>query len=158
VLTGVAVANFAQHVNEGPRVLLFALARKATGLDRYPTIHELRRGLALVPTAEGTPSRLPECCLIIWIEASIGAGTHHDIALLFRDADGDELHRADRPGLEFKKAADGYPLYLLYVIPLTGSKLPAFGDYTIELLVDGRKLAETPLYLGRADPEGNDVS
>jgi uncharacterized protein DUF6941 len=102
--------------------------------------------------ADGQPLVMPLAFFITQLEASIADGAAHQISIVVRDEDGGEVHRVDFPTNNFLPAGPGRPLSAAVILGVPGLQFPRRGDYAFEVVVDGRRIGESPLYLMDAPP------
>lgn len=91
---------------------------------------------------------LPACYLVWIVEASLSEGLQHRVGLIIRGSDGEEVLRQPELGpMNFNLDKKGRPLRFNGRMVLKGIPLPGEGDYVFSLLVNGKELGETTLYV-----------
>lgn len=97
--------------------------------------------------AQTVPITWPRMTFVARLNAHVAEGSKHTAILVMNDADGDELFRSQGFPLEFTPAGPGRPLRAGMVINLDGMTFRKYGDYEINLLVDGRLMGSAPIYV-----------
>lgn len=98
------------------------------------------------------PIRVPRSFLVFRAECSVAEGTQHEVTLRLLDADMTVLMALENIAAQFVTSGPGRPLGANIIAELE-IEVPGIGDYTFEVVVDGRVLGELPLYvLERAQP------
>lgn len=96
----------------------------------------------------GVPVTFPRLYVIARFEAEISEGSEHTIQIRLIDEDGQEvLQPPPAINLPFKPRGRGKPLRANTFFELSNIRLPKFGDYSFDLLVDGRFEARATLTL-----------
>lgn len=96
-----------------------------------------------------TPVSWPRMTFVARLNAHVAEGSAHTALLVINDADGNELLRSPDFPLEFTPSGPGRPLRAGIVVDLVGTRFPKYGDYEINLLVDGRHMGSAPIYVSR---------
>jgi hypothetical protein len=115
-----------------------------------------RMGIARKPNAiPGASTAVPIAMqgFLVWvIEASIGDGLKHKVALRIRDDDGNIVLNSQLGDMVFHLDQHGRPMRFQGRLQLTGLPLPGPGEYEFELHVNGNKVGETSLYVDDVTP------
>lgn len=99
------------------------------------------------------PIQLPPVAhFVAKMECSIGDGSMHTLQIVVRHEDGEVVHQVNLGPLEFRPTGPGRPLSAQIIMMIGGMPFPELGDYAFEMVVDGTKIGETPLYLADAPP------
>lgn len=101
---------------------------------------------------DASPINLPPCFFFAKITASIADGTNHSLSLVVRNEDEEIVNRLDMKGATFGASGQGRPLGGNLLLQISGMPFPRHGDYTFEVLVDNKKVGETPLYISELPP------
>lgn len=97
--------------------------------------------------AQTAPVTWPLMFLVARFEASITEGSKHRLRLDTRDADGRQVIPAIEGDIGFVPRGPGRPLRGQIIMRLEGLQFPRAGDYSFNLLVDGRELGTVGLFL-----------
>ena len=112
----------------------------------FNTVQVKRVGVA--PSGVRVPVPVPSCYLVAILECSIAEGTVHQGVM--RVVDGNGLAVADpaRLGeLRFIANREGIPMRYQLVLRINGMAVPEPGDFSFELIVDGKRIGDTVLYV-----------
>jgi len=81
------------------------------------------------------------------LNAHVAEGSEHKAVLVLNDEDGNELFRSPNLPLRFTPTGPGRPLRAGMVINLDGITFREYGDYEINILVDGRRMGFAAIYV-----------
>lgn len=116
----------------------------------YTSIHVKRKRDA-PPDAKAVIA-MPPGYLVWVVEASLGEGLKHQVALCVRDEDGEKVLESSLGSMEFHLDKHGRPMRFQGRLTITGLPLPGPGDYEFQLLVGGEKIGEVGLYVDDVTP------
>lgn len=98
---------------------------------------------------------LPNCYLVWIVDASLAEGLQHRVGLIVRNGDGEKvLEQPDLGAMDFTLNRKGRPLRFQGRMLIAGMPLPGEGDYEFELLVDGKPIGQTTLYVDVTNEPG----
>lgn len=107
-----------------------------------------------VPADVVGPVQIPPLFLVAIVEGSIVEGTTHSVAIQVVNDDRKGVAPASPLGaFHFQINERGRPMRAQVVAKLQGLAVPRPGDYELLLLVDGKEVATTPLYVTDDTPE-----
>jgi hypothetical protein len=92
------------------------------------------------------PVAIPRSFLVFRLECGVAEGAQHAVAIRLIDEDGEEMMSLPSAEARFFISAPGRPL-TANVIAELDIAVPHIGDYTFEIVVDGRRLGEVPFYV-----------
>lgn len=125
--------------------------------DKKLIVNGIFTGIA----AERNPAAPPQAvdllplphCYLVWIaDASIAEGLTHRVGLVVRNSDGEKiLEQPDLGAMDFNLDKKGRPLRFQGRMAIGGMPLPGEGDYEFELLVDGKAIGQTTLFVDVID-------
>ena len=93
------------------------------------------------------PISMPIAYLAAKLECSLADGTEHEMSVVLRHEDGEEVHRVDFGRVQFVPSGPGRPLHAALILLVAGITFPDQGDYAFEFVVDTVKIGEAPLYI-----------
>lgn len=100
------------------------------------------------------PFRHGAMVFVVRVTASFSEEGSHQMEVRLNDADGVQLFKAEGP-LQVTGGAPGRPVRPHLIMGLSGITFRAPGDYSFEVMVDGRHLRSVPLYLVQGVPQGH---
>jgi hypothetical protein len=102
------------------------------------------------------PIPFPSCYFVAKLEASLSDGYRHRVGFRLVDADNHPLENTQMQegDVEFKSSGPGYPLTLQFLVnlPPGGIAVPDFGDYGLDVVVDGNSLGVATFSVRPFDP------
>jgi hypothetical protein len=93
------------------------------------------------------PVGLPGFWIVAEFHAHVTEGTEHQSEVRFIDADGKEIIPKAALPLKFNPQGPGRPLRARLFVQVAGVQVPRLGDYSWNLLIDGRRLGGLPLHV-----------
>ncbi len=97
------------------------------------------------------PFRHAAMVFVLRVKADFTEQGNHHLEVRLIDADGGQLFRAEGP-LQVPPGPPGRPIRPHVVLGLSGVSFARPGDYSFEVMLDGRHLASVPLYVMEAPP------
>ncbi len=99
------------------------------------------------------PFRHGTMVFVVRVTASFIEAGSHPMEVRLNDADGRRLFKAEGP-LQVTGGAPGRPVRPHLIMGLSGITFTEPGDYSFEVIVDGRHLRSVPLHVVQAPPQG----
>jgi hypothetical protein len=97
--------------------------------------------------SQTTPARHPSCAVVARLRFTRIEEGDHKVKVTFADEDGNLLLPALDGSLKIQFPPDAATVTQNLILNIQGLELKEFGEYTIDLAIDGRQEASTPLYL-----------
>jgi len=114
----------------------------------YNTVQLTRKPGISKEDAAKSPVIIPPFYLAAILECGIAEGLVHRAVLRLLDEDGRQLASPmDLGELKFVLNPHGHPMLFHQVLRVNGLPVPGPGDYSFELVVDGKRVGETSLYV-----------
>lgn len=92
-----------------------------------------------------TPAVHPQCAIALRLRVSRLEEGQHQIVLNFIDADGRLVMPAVTGNFEVRVPPERESVAVNLVLNIHQLKFPSFGDYAVDLMIDGRPEASLPL-------------
>ena len=99
------------------------------------------------------PFRYGTMVFVVRVTASFSEEGSHPMEVRLNDADGVRLFQAEGP-LQVSGSVPGRPVRPHLIMGLSGITFTEPGDYSFEVIVDGRHLRSVPLHVVQGPPQG----
>ena len=100
------------------------------------------------------PITHPQCAIADRLRFEQVEEGNHRISLTFADEDGNVVMPRFDSSLAVRFSAGQRTVTSHFVMVIQQIRLPKFGEYTVDLAVDGRQLGSLPLYVSKVEPMG----
>jgi hypothetical protein len=94
-----------------------------------------------------TPAVHPHCAIALRIRFNAIEGEEHDVSVKFVDTDGSHVIPPANGNIKLKFTEGRRSSSANLVLHLQGLKFAKFGEYSIDLAVDGKIYASAPLFI-----------
>ena len=102
--------------------------------------------------AHQAPATHPSMFAVAKIETSVASGSNHRLQMGMWDEDGREVMPLTPPmDIQFVPQGAGRPLRAQLIANLAGISFPAFGDYELRILINGRQIGDIHLRLQKLE-------
>ena len=99
--------------------------------------------------ARTVPAVHPQCAVALRMRFSKIEEGNHKVRILIVDADGQEVVKPFETSANIKYRENINSIAANMILNLHGIKFPGFGEYSIDLTVDGKHEASLPLYVNQ---------
>lgn len=89
----------------------------------------------------------PSMYLVVRLNAHPSEAGMHNLLIRVADEDGLEVARLEAEFELPKPAERGMPIMSQFIVPIRNATFPHSGDYSFDILIDGRYEGSVPLYL-----------
>lgn len=93
------------------------------------------------------PAVHPHCAVALRVRFDISEGETHEVSVNFIDADGKSLMPPAKGKLKINFTDSQFSVSQNLILNIQGLKLAEYGEYSIELTIDGKREGSLPLYL-----------
>lgn len=94
-----------------------------------------------------TPSVHPQCTIALRLRFNSLEGEEHNVLVKFVDADGNHVIPPTKGMIKLKFTKEQRSSSANLVLNLQGLKLAKYGEYSIDLAVDGKNNASLPVFI-----------
>ena len=98
--------------------------------------------------ATATPVVHPACAIVVKVRYNRADAGNHELRLTIMDADGNALIPPFQAAVTVRFTDDEEPYQAPnLIVSLHNLQLPAFGEYAVDLEIDGRQRAQLPFFV-----------